>query len=131
MNKADAVPLREGGEPQAPWGVRFPDVVSQLDPADHELLLRRSVSDLERRVPVSLFTYVLLFGVLVLHPSLREMNAFWLAMGSTIGLTVLRAWVGRHLGDQKVGRALEAQRVFVLLTVLQGCLLYTSDAADE
>lgn len=120
MNKADPVPLKRGGGPQAPWGVRFPDVVSQLDPADHELLLRRSVSDLERRVPVSLFTYILLFGVLVLHPSLREMNAFWLAMVSTIGLTVLRAWVGRHLGDSDVGRALEAQRVFVLLTVLQG-----------
>ena len=120
MKKADAVPQTHGGGPQAPWGVRFPEIIAELDPADHELLLRRNVADLERRVPVSLVTYVLLFGVLVLHPSLREMNGFWLAMASTIGLTLLRGWVGRHLGDGDVNRALEAQRVFVLLTVLQG-----------
>ncbi|MFT5582986.1 MAG: signal transduction histidine kinase/CheY-like chemotaxis protein [Cognaticolwellia sp.] len=120
MKHADSPTPDSSDSPPAPWGVRFPTIFGELDSADHKLLLRRSVSDLERRVPVSLYTYVLLFGVLVLHPSLRAMTVFWVAMACTLGLTLLRGWVGRYLGDVLLSRALDAQKVFVLLTVLQG-----------
>lgn len=129
MNRADEMTQQHRGALKSPWGVRFPDLVHAMHPSDHTALLRRSVSDLERRVPISLVTYVLLFGVLVLHPDLRSLRGFWVAMACTMALTALRAWVGGHLRAEELDRSLEAQKVFVLLTVFQGVVWGTGVVA--